>query len=133
MADAVDVHGVVFKNGSATLLARVVGADGAAITQATIDTIKYTIYLLDENDPDAGMAVTGHTDVSVEVAPTIFDALQLDALWGDLDASGYNFKHVLDISSNQAFAIAGRNYRVVFTLTPVSGQPILVRFRVSAV
>jgi len=133
MADASDIHGVVFKNGSATLLARVVGAGGAAITQATISAIKYTIYLLDANDPDAGTAVDGHTDVAVSpVSSVIFDALQTDDLW-DVDATGYNFKHVLDVSANQAFAKAGRTYRVVFALTPTSGQVILVRFRVQAI
>jgi len=132
MADASDIHGVVFKNGSATLLARVVGAGGAAITQATISAIKYTVYLLDENDPDAGTALDGHTDVAVDKATAIFDALQTDDIW-DVDGTGYNFKHVLDVSANQAFAKAGRTYRVVFELTPTSGQVILVRFRVQAI
>jgi hypothetical protein len=132
MADASDVHGVVFKNGSATFLARVVGAQGTPITQANTASAKYTAYLLDENDPDAGAAITGHTSVAVGVASLIFDSLQTDDLW-DVDATGYNFKHVLDVSGNQAFAAAGRTYRVVFELTPTSGQVILVRFRVHAI
>jgi hypothetical protein len=132
MADASDVHGVVFKNGSATFLARVVGAQGTPITQANTASAKYTAYLLDENDPDAGAAITGHTSVAVGVASLIFDSLQTDDLW-DVDATGYNFKHVLDVSGNQAFATAGRTYRVVFELTPTSGQVILVRFRVHAI
>ena len=132
MADASDIHGVVFKNGSATFLARVVGAQGTPITQANTASAKYTASLLDENDPDAGAAITGHTDVAVDVASLIFDGLQTDDLW-DVDATGYNFKHVLDVSGNQAFATAGRTYRVVFELTPTSGQVILVRFRVHAI
>lgn len=132
MADAFDIHGVVFKNGSATFLARVVGAQGTPITQANTASAKYTAYLLDENDPDAGAAITGHTNVGVDVASLIFDGLQIDDLW-DVDGAGYNFKHVLDVSGNQAFATAGRTYRVVFELTPTSGQVILVRFRVHAI
>jgi len=132
MANAVDIEGVVFKNGSATLLARVVGADGSAVTQSDISTAKYTAYLLDEDDPDVATAVTGHTDVSVDVASLIYDGLQNDDLW-DVDDTGYNFKHVLDVSSHQVFTIAGRIYRIVFELTPTSGQVILVRFRLHAI
>ena len=132
MADASDVHGTVFKNGSATFLARVVGAQGTPITQANVASAGYTAYLLDENDPDAGAAIAGHTDVAVDVASLIFDSLQNDDLWG-VDGAGYNFKHVLDVSGNQAFAVAGRIYRVVFELVPTSGQIILVRFRVHAI
>lgn len=132
MADAADIHGVVFKNGSATLMARLVGADGSAIQQADIASAKYTVYLLDETDPDAATAVTGHTDAAVAVASLIFDALQNDDLW-DVDATGYNFKHLLNITANQAFATAGRVYRIVFELTPAAGQVILVRFRVHAI
>jgi hypothetical protein len=132
MANASDVHGVVFKNGSATLLARVVGADATPVTQADLASARYTAYLLDESDPDAGAAVAGHAGVSVDVASLIYDELQNDALW-DVDDSGYNFKHVLDVSTDQVFTIAGRLYRVVFELTPTSGQVILVRFRLHAI
>jgi len=132
MPSASDVHGVVFKNGSATLLARVVGADGTPITQAAVASAKYTAYLLDEDEPDAATAVAGHTDASVDVASLVDDSLQNDDLW-DVDDTGYNFKHVLDVSSHQVFTIAGRIYRVVFELTPTSGQVILVRFRLHAI
>ena len=132
MADASDIHGVVFKNGSATFLARVVGAQGTPVTQANVASAKYTAYLLDENDPDTATAVAGHTNVAVDVASLIYDSLQNDDLW-DVDQTGYNFKHVLDVSADQAFTTAGRTYRVVFELTPTSGQVILVRFRVHAI
>jgi len=128
MADAKDIQGTVFRDGSATLLARVVGADAAAIVQADISTITYTVYLLDQADPDSGTLVTGHSAVACAVADTIFDTLQDDDLWTD-DALGYNFRHVLAVAANPAFATAGRNYRIVFTLTPVAGEVILVRFR----
>jgi len=132
MADASDIHGVVFKNGSAPLLARVVGADGTPVTQADVASARYSVSLLDENDPDAATPVTGHTGVAVDVASLIFDGLQLDDLW-DVDGTGYNFRHVLDVSAQPAFATAGRSYRVVFELVPAAGQVILVRFRVHAI
>lgn len=132
MADAGDIYGVVFKHGSATLLARVVGADGEPIVQSDIASAAYTAWLLDAGDPDAASPIAGHTDVSVPVASLVYNQLQNDALW-DADQEGYNFKHVLDVSQNQAFTAAGRHYRVEFRLTPVSGQVILVRFRLYAI
>ena len=132
MANASDIHGVVFKNGSATLLARVVGSDGSPVEQGEIASAAYTVYLLDESDADTATPVTGHTDVAVAVASLIYDGLQNDDLW-DVDEEGYNFKHVLDVSGNEAFATAGRSYRVLFRLTPTTGQVIIVRFRVHAI
>lgn len=132
MPDASDIHGTAFKGGSATFLARVVGGDGTPIIQADLAAASYTVYLLDENDPDAATPVTGHTGVPVDVASAVYDTLQQDALW-DVDGQGYNFKHVLDVSGQQAFTVAGRSYRVVYELTPTSGQVILVRFRVHVI
>ena len=129
MASAAEIRGTVFKNGSATLLARVVGADGSVLTQSDVSTITYTVALLDDTDPDSEAAVDNHEDVACVVADTIFDTLQDDDLW-DVDHEGYNFKHVLDVSSSAAFATAGRSYRITFTITPAAGQVILVRFRV---
>jgi len=132
MADATDIHGVAFKNGSTTLLARVVGSDGQAIVQADISSAKYSVYLLDDQDADGRTPVSGHADVALEVADLVFNSLQTDALW-TVDAVGYNLRHVLDISENQAFTVAGRRYLVEFELTPGSGQVILVRFRVNVI
>lgn len=132
MADAADIHGTAFKNGSVTLLARVVGADGQPIVQTDIASAKYSLYLLDDQDPDGRTAVAGHTGVSLTVAEVIFNSLQTDALW-TVDEAGYNFRHVLDVSANQAFSLAGRRFLVEFELTPGSGQVILVRFRVNVI
>ncbi len=122
----------MFKDGSATMLARVVGANGAVIVQADIASAAYSVTLLDDDDPDTGTAIEGHANVAVDVAGLIHDNLQTDDLW-DVDAIGYNFKHVLDVAENQAFATAGRNSRIVFRLTPTSGQVLLVRFKVCAI
>jgi len=138
MAAAQDILGTVFKDGSATLVARVVGADGSVIQQADVSAIAYTVYLLDDSDPDSGTAVDGHEDEACVVADTIFDSLQSGEMWKDaagnyIDQIGYNFRHVLDVSSDQAFAAAGRNYRIVFTLDMAAGQDVLVRFRLHAI
>jgi len=132
MAEAIDIYGTAFKNGSATLLARVVGQGGADIVQADLSAVRYTVYLLDDQDPDSRTAVANHTNVTLSVGQVIFDSLQLDPLW-TVDEIGYNFRHVLDVSPHQAFSIAGRNYLVEYQLTPMAGQVILVRFRLNVI
>lgn len=132
MAAAADTYGTAFKNGSVTLLARVVGKNGADILQADIASAKYSAYLLDEQDADSRTAVTGHSDVALNVGDIVFNTLQNDALW-TVDQTGYNFRHVLDVSENQAFTIAGRRFLVEFELIPSTGQVILVRFRLNVI
>ncbi len=132
MADAADIYGTAFKNGSATLMARVVDFDGNAVVQADIASAQYTVYLLDDQDADARTAITGHTAVALNVADVVFDTLQTDAVW-TADQTGYNFRHTLDVSANQAFTIAGRRFLAEFNLTPTAGQAILVRFRINVV
>ncbi len=132
MPNASDVHGTVFKNGTATNLARVVGADGANITQADIASGVYSIYLLNDQDADSRTAVTNHSAVALVVADVFFDTLQTDSIWTK-DATGYNFKHTPAISADAAFAIADRAYLVEYTLTPSSGEVIFIRFRVRSI
>ena len=132
MAEAADLHGTAMKNGSVTLLARIVGAAGANIIRGDIGSIQYSVYLLDDQDADDRTPVTGHTDANLTVADVVFDSLQSDVLW-TADSLGYNFRHVLDVSSDAAFAIAGRRYLVEYRLTPAVGQVILARFRINVI
>lgn len=132
MAVAQDTYADGFKNGSVTNMARVTGADAADIVQADISSAVYSIHLLDDQAPDSRTAVTGHAAASLTVADIIFDTLQTDDRWTE-DSTGYNFRHTVDISSNQAFAVAGRRYLVEYTLTPASGQKIILRFRVNCI
>jgi hypothetical protein len=132
MANANDIYGNAFKNGSAILMARIVGAGGANIVRADITAIRYSVYLLDDQDPDARTAVANHDNVALSVASVVFDSLQTDATW-TVDTTGYNFKHVLNVSSSPAFSVAGRRYLVEYRLTPAAGQVILVRFRINVV
>jgi hypothetical protein len=132
MAEAIDLYGSAFKNGSITLLARVVGPDGDPIVQADIQSAKYSVYLLDNHDPDSRTAVDGHGNVTLPVGQLIFDTLQVDAIW-TIDPVGYNFRHVLDVSAHPAFAVADRRYLVEHRLTPVAGQVIVVRFQIHVI
>lgn len=132
MAEATDIHGTAFRNGSITLLAKIVGAGGANILRSDINTIKYSVYLLDDQNPDNRTAVVEHTNSPLAVADVIFNSLQTDAMW-TADATGYNFRHVLDVSAHQAFTVAGRRYLIEYQLTPAVGQMILVRFRINVI
>jgi hypothetical protein len=132
MADAQDIQGTVFKNGSATFLARLVGSDGLLVTPATVSAVRYSIWLLDEDDPDQQTGVTGHTAVALQPADVLGSVLRTDPRW-TADGLGYNFRHELDVTVHQAFMKAGRKYQVVFELTPVQGQAILVRFQVHVI
>lgn len=132
MADAIDIYGTAFKNGSATLLARVVGQDGSEIVRADLNAIHYSVYLLDDQNPDSRTAVTNHAGVALSIAQVIFDSLQYDALW-TVDEIGYNFRHTLDVSPSPAFATAGRRYLVEYELTPMAGEVIFVRFRINVI
>jgi hypothetical protein len=130
--DARDTYATVQKNGSATFMARIVDATDTPIRQAVIDAAQYSVYLLDDQDPDSWTPIAGHDRVTVDVGQTVFDHVQVDPLW-TVDTGGYNFPHELDISAWQAFPLAGRHYLVEYTLTPTVGQVIKVRFRTYAI
>lgn len=115
------------KNGTARLCQRVL-LDGANITQSAIATITYSVFLLDDDVPDTRTAVAGRAAVSLTVVDVIFDALQTDS-----QASGYNFRHTPPVGASPAFTIAGRNYLVEYTITPNTGEPIILQFRVNVI
>jgi hypothetical protein len=132
MAEAMDIYGTAFKNGWATLMARIVGPTSANLTQADIATIQYSVYLLDDQDADQRTPVTGHSQITLPVYQVVFNSLQNDATW-TVDSIGYNFRHILDISAHAAFAAAGRRYLIEYALTPLAGQIILVRYRINVI
>jgi hypothetical protein len=132
MAEATDIFGTAFKNGSITLMARIVGAGGANIAQADIATIRYSVYLLDDQDPDARTPVTGHSQITLPVYQVVYNTLQTDPTW-TVDSVGYNFRHELDVAGFPAFPLAGRRCLIEYALTPLSGQVILLRYRINVI
>jgi len=120
-----DIPANVFKNGTVSLYARVY-KDGNDIHQADVSTIAYNLYLLDGGDKNARTAVEGHSNVSLAAADVIFDTLQ-----SNYEASNYNFKHAPPIAEDPAFTIAGRCYLAEYTIVPVLGETIIVRFKVN--
>lgn len=132
MPDAAEIYGIVFQKASATLLARVLGADGNPITPSQITAARYSVALVDDEDPTLLNPVAGHWDVPLSPSAVVLATVQKDALW-DVDETGYNFRHILDVTQAPAFPEAQRTYRIEYRLTPQNGQEIVVRFRVRAI
>lgn len=142
MAEAEFVFGSVFKGGTCTCLARLVGQNGVALVQADFaagssssssgecgPSATYTIYEMDDQDEDNRTAVSGHENVSLEIEDIIFDTLQVDDIW-TVDSTGYNFRHRIGICDNPAFGAAGKRYLVEYSLIPFWQQLIIIPFRV---
>ena len=132
MPDAAEIYGIVFQKASATLLARVLGADGNPITPSQITAARYSVALVDDEDPTLLSPIPGHWEVALTPSTIIFATVQKDALWS-VDETGYNFRHILDVTHAPAFPEAQRTYRVEYRLTPQTGQEIVVRFRLRAI
>jgi len=129
MANAHATQCLVFADGTVTLLARLVGWAASILQQADISAITYTIYTIDAVT-GAATAVTGHENVALTVADVMFDSLQTDSRW-TTDSTGYNFRHTIDVTSNDAFPSAG-DYRIDVVITPTTGQPFRARWTPTA-
>jgi hypothetical protein len=132
MGQANDIHGTVFTNGSAVVMARIVDAAGVNVQQAGVAAIEYSIFELDPLRPDELEVVAGHDGAALAVADVIYNALQTGGLW-TVDGVGYNFRHEIDVSSSEAFPKAGVHYQVRYELTPATGQKTIVRFQLRAI
>lgn len=132
MATACEVSAAVFSSASAILLARVVNAQGLPLVPSQIASASYTVYQLDEWDLASATPLPGHTNRALVPGEILLDTLQLDALW-NVDTTGYNFRHVVDVSSQPAFPVAGVHYRCRHELVPTAGQVIVVRFKLLAI
>jgi hypothetical protein len=127
MLDAQDIRGRVFQNASATLLARITDADGDNIVPDDIGELRYSVLAIDPVTPNTLTPVEGHDDVALDEDEIFFATLQTDPPW-DLDETGYNFRHDIDVTTHEAFPNAGVEYQVRYEVTPVAGQKVVFRF-----
>ncbi len=100
--------------------------------QADLSAITYSVFELDPCLPDQLAVVAGHDEVALTVSDVVFDTLQTGGLW-TVDAIGFNFRHEIDVSSEEAFPKAGAVYQVRYELTPTSGQKTIVRFQIRVI
>jgi hypothetical protein len=106
------------------LLARIVGAAGAYITQATLSAIAYQVRDVDE---ESNGFLT-----PLAISTVVFDALQTGGAW-DKDTTGYNFAATIPASEftfDPDLAPDGtpkpRRFRVDVRFTPTSGEQFVV-------
>lgn len=93
-------------------MARVLGQDGEAVTQASLDSIAMTSMDLDD--------YSSVTTATLTISSVIFDTLQTaDPRW-TADQRGYNFLYAVPAA---AIPSPGKTYRVGLLFTPSSGQP----------
>ena len=118
------ITGKVCEDSTSALVARVLGRDGAAITQASLSSITCKVY-----DLDQAKVPTLISTPTVVVADSIFDTLQTDATWS-VDSVGYNFRFYLPAS---AVPTGNTRYEVEFHFVPVVGDPFYVPFQLTTV
>lgn len=102
-----------------SLMARVYGQTGAAITQAAISAITATFYDIDDEDSPVAIG----SPASLTVASVVFDTLQTDSRWTK-DATGYNFRY--DVPATYT-ATPGK-VRCEVKFDPASGENFHVVF-----
>lgn len=121
MPDARPIRGSVWEDSGCSLMARVLGVDGANITQASISSITYAVH-----NADTGAEVVAST--SLTVASVVFDTLQTDSRW-HVDSTGYNFRMDAPAAS---FPTGNTRYHVEVKFTPATGAVFHVVFEVAA-
>jgi hypothetical protein len=131
MPRAIDIPGAVYRHATAALLARVVDIEGTPLVPADVSSLSYTVFQIDPCLPNELVPVDGHTNVALTPGDVLSSELELSELWS-VDDIGHNFSHVIDVSTDEAFATAGVDYQVRYELVPVVGQKIVFRYRLRA-
>lgn len=98
-----------------SVMDRVTGNAGVAITQSDITSIAYTVHDLKAGEE----TVSGG---SLTVATVVFDTLQTDVRWTK-DKLGYNFRY--DIPASE-LPNGDRVYEFEIVFTPVSGEAFTI-------
>ncbi len=129
MPESVSFDAIAAAGGTVSFMHRLTDEANAAILQADVGAINYTVYAIGSRgrlEP-----VAGHDGNSLVVADVIFDELQTDPPWDiEKDVQGYNFRHTPDSTENDAFPAWGSNYLVVYKATLTTGPPIAWRWGV---
>lgn len=89
------IRGSVSEGADATVVARIVTADGTDLQQADLtgtsgQEIAYSVFDLDGDTPGTAIA-TG----TLNKTAVVFDTLQTDGWWNNEDEFGYNFRHTI--------------------------------------
>ena len=123
------IKGAAFEKGASILMARLQGASGSNITQASLIGITYSVF-----DRYTGLVLANFSAVSLSIASVIFDALQAPSNVWTIDSTGYNFRHDPPaLTLADSFSPDGkRGYRYEYKFDPVSGEDFWVVFEIDA-
>ena len=103
-------------------------AGGEDLDPADVSTIHYSIFTETDYAFDDPTPLDGHDNVELDKANVLYDEVQSDGM-----ASNWNFKHIPDVATNEAFPTCGVTYVVEYTIQPTSGQKIVTAPRIKAV
>lgn len=121
---------VVIAGNTNVLMAHVVDADNADLTQAAVDTIHVNLYELDDDERTnvdlegveiADDAADQYAD-SPDAADVVFDELQTDSRW-TINSTGYNFAY--KVIAPQVDKV----YEVRVAITTTDGDALVVARR----
>ena len=113
-----------------TFADRLVDAKGTVLAQADFSgTLTMLIY--DQQGTSPSTVV--HTQSSIAIASTVFNALQTDGYWKNKDAKGYNFRYTFDLSNLAAGTTleGGHTYRFEFQGTTTSVGPVRWKYEIT--
>lgn len=109
----------VWEDASLVCMARIVGAAGAAITQATVSSITCKVF-----DRDTSTATPDYS-ATLTIASVVSDTLLTTAPWTK-DQTGRNFTHTVPATS--AFPRATDNCWIEYTFTMTNADVLKVIF-----
>jgi hypothetical protein len=102
-------------------MARIMGDDASAITQAGISSIVLNVF---KND-----STTAEITSTVTISTSVFDTYQTDARWSK-DSTGYNFRHQIPFT---VMDTGDATYRCEYKFVPSSGNPWFVVYLIDTV
>lgn len=113
MSDLTKIQGEIWEGSDFTIVARVSGPDGAALTQDDVASYAVTVFDLDSDTPSTAIYET----TSSTESEVIYSTLQKDGWW-TADGTGYNFKYTLKEATMSSVDLeGGHRYAVEVKLT----------------
>ena len=105
-------HYVIWEDSGYTVLGRILGHDGSAVSQSDVDSITYTI--AERSTPGTPVA-TG----TIEVTNSVYTELQTsDSRW-TRDTTGFNFAAAMPATT---VPDGNKVYQLDFSFTPSTGE-----------
>ena len=111
----------IYEDTGTTCMARIMGDDASAITQAGISSITLNVFKDD--------STTAEITVTPSISTCVFDTYQTDARWSK-DSTGYNFRHQIPSS---VMDTGDATYRCEYKFVPTSGNQWFVVYLIDTV